>query len=238
MSGHSKWSTIKHKKAKEDAKRGQAFTKLLKEITLAARMGGGNPDGNPRLRLLIDKAKAINMPLENTQRAIKKGTGELPGVSYEPFTYEGYGPYGTAVMIDTLSDNKNRTVAELRHAFAMKSGNLGENGSVSWMFERLGVITCAANSLSEDDMIELLLDYDVKDVKIEDGMFTINCNMKAIDQVKKAIEDKGLKVEEAEFEWVAKTPVELSDEQSEKVYEFLEALQDLEDVQNVYANLA
>ena len=238
MSGHSKWSTIKHKKAKLDAKRGQAFTKLLKEITLAARMGGGKPEDNPRLRLLIDKAKEINMPLENTQRAIKKGTGELPGVSYEPFTYEGYGPYGIAVMIDTLSDNKNRTVAELRHAFSMKSGNLGETGSVAWMFERLGVITCAANGFSEDDMLELLLDYDVKDVKLDEGMFIINCDMKAMDQVKKVVEGKGLKVEEAEFEWVAKTAVELPEEQSEKAYEFLEALQDLEDVQNVYANLA
>lgn len=238
MSGHSKWSTIKHKKAKLDAKRGQAFTKLLKEITLAARMGGGKPEDNPRLRLLMDKAREINMPLENTQRAIKKGTGELPGVHYEPYTYEGYGPYGIAVMIDTLSDNKNRTVAELRHAFAMKSGNLGETGSVSWMFERLGVVTCSANSVTEDDMIEQLLDYDVRDIQLEDGMFTINCDMKALDQIKKAVESKGLKIEDADFQWVAKTSVELPEEQSEKVYEFLESLQDLEDVQNVYANLA
>lgn len=238
MSGHSKWSTIKHKKAKEDAKRGQAFTKLLKEITLCARMGGGNPDGNARLRLLMEKAKEINMPQENTMRAIKKGTGELPGISYEPLGYEGYGPYGIAVMIDTLSDNKNRTVASLRHAFSMKGGNLGENGSVSWMFDHLGVIHCASNGMNEDAMLELLLDFPVNDVKLEEGEFTITCEKRALEPVKKALEAKGLKVESAEFEWVPKTTVELSDEQAEKVYEFLEELQDLEDVQNVYANLA
>ena len=144
MSGHSKWSTIKHKKAALDSKRGQAFTKLIKEITIAARLGGGDPNGNPRLRLLLDKAKALNMPMDNAKRAIQRGTGELPGVNYEEYNYEGYGPYGFAVIVETLTDNKNRTVSELRRIFSSKGGTLAESGAVSWMFERLGVVRATA----------------------------------------------------------------------------------------------
>lgn len=237
MAGHSHWATIKHKKAKEDAKRGQAFTKLIKEITVAARIGGGDPAGNPRLRLLLEKAKDINMPLDNAQRAIKKGTGELPGVSYEEYTYEGYGPYGIAVMVDTLSDNKNRTVAELRRLFSSNGGNLGETGSVNWMFERLGVIRASGN-ISEDELMELLLDYDVKDITKDNSIIQINTDSKALDKVKQVVTENGIKVESAELEWVPKNTVQLSTDQSEKAYEFLTELQDHDDVKNVYTNLA
>ena len=237
MSGHSKWSQIKHKKAKEDAKRGQAFTKLIKEMSIACRHGGGDPNSNPRLRLLLEKAKEINMPAENIARAIKRGTGELPGISYDPITYEGYGPYGIAIVVDTLTDNRNRTVAELRHIFSGKGGNLGETGSVNWMFERLGVIQ-AKGSSDEDTLLERLIDYDIKDVTATNGTFTITCEPKVLDAVKSAAEALDLKVESAEIEWVAKTPTHLAENQAEKAYEFLSALQDHEDVQNVYTNLA
>ena len=239
MSGHSKWSTIKHKKAKEDAKRGQAFTKLIKEITVAARHGGGDPDANPRLRTLLEKAREVNMPIDNSTRAIKKGTGELPGVNYEEFIYEGYGPQGIAVIVETLSDNKNRTVASLRHLFSKMGGNLGESGSVNWMFEKLGVIRAAAPGVKEEQLLETLLDYDVKDIQQEeDGVFNIMCDSKALDQIKLAVQKAGLKVEESAVEWVAKTNTELDAAGEEKALDFLSALQDDEDVQHVYTNLA
>lgn len=236
MSGHSHWATIRRKKEKEDSKRGQTFTKLIKEITVAAKTGG-DPAGNPRLRLLIDKARDVNMPLDNIQRAIKRGTGELPGVSYEPMVYEGYGPYGIAVVVDTLSDNKNRIVSELRHVFTGKGGNLGESGSVAWMFEKLGVIDVTGNA-NEDILLEQLMNFDIKDVKNNDTFFTIYCDPKAVASVKKALTDVNLKVEKAEVEWVAKNQMSLPDDQAKKAYEFLENLQDLDDVQNVYTNLA
>jgi YebC/PmpR family DNA-binding regulatory protein len=238
MSGHSKWATIKRKKAVEDSKRGKAFTKVIKEITVAARVGGGDPAGNPRLRTLLEKAKGLNMPIDNATRAIKKGTGELPGASYEAFTYEGYGPHGIAVIIDTLSDNKNRTVAELRHLFSVKSGSLGEAGSVNWMFERMGVLHTTDHGMTEDDLLEKLLDYEINDIKLEDAGFTIQCSPKSLDQVKQAVEKLGHKVENAEIEWVPKNTMDLNEEQSEKALEFLSALEDLDDVQNVYTNLA
>jgi YebC/PmpR family DNA-binding regulatory protein len=237
MSGHSKWSTIKHKKAKEDAKRGQAFTKLIKEITVAARHGGGDPNGNPRLRTLLEKAKEINMPIDNSTRAIKKGTGELPGVNYEEFMYEGYGPHGIAVIVETLSDNKNRTVASLRHLFSKMGGNLGESGSVNWMFEKLGVIRATGSGKSEEQLMETLLDYDVKDIRQEDDIFSVMCDPREIDQVKQAVQKSGFKVEEAEIEWVAKNSTELDAAAEEKALDFLSALQDDEDVQHVYTNL-
>lgn len=238
MSGHSKWSTIKRKKAVIDASRGKAFTKLIKEITVAARVGGGDPAGNPRLRTLLDKAKAVNMPTENAIRAIKKGTGELPGQSYEQITYEGYGPNSIAIIVDTLTDNKNRTVAELRHAFSAKGGNLGETGTVNWMFEKLGVIRGEGKGLTEDELLEKLLDHEINDIKIEDGYVSVYCNPKSLYHVKTAVEAAGIKVENADIEWVAKNKVDLSDEQSETAVAFLEALDDLDDVQNVYTNLA
>lgn len=239
MSGHSKWATIKHKKAKEDSKRGKVFTKLIREITVAARDGGGDPAGNPRLRIILDKARAQNMPQDNIIRAIKKGTGELAGgAAYEAFTYEGYGPHGVAAMVETLSDNKNRTVSELRHLFTKFSGALAESGAVAWMFEHKGVVRAAAGSMQEDQLLEKMLDYDVDDIRLYDGIFTITCKMQNVDAIKKAVEKLGLKVEEAQLEWVAKNPVGVQDKNKEEaVYKFLEALDDLDDVQNVYANL-
>lgn len=237
MSGHSHWATIKRKKEKEDSKRGQAFTKMIKEITVAAKAGGGDPAGNPKLRLLIEKARDINMPLDNITRAIKRGTGEIPGISYESMTYEGYGPYGIAIIVDTLSDNKNRIVGELRHIFTGKGGNLGESGSVAWMFEKMGVIE-GNGPITEDILLEKLIDFDIKDLKMDGNNFTIYCDAKSIEPIKQILTQLNLKVEKAEVEWVAKTTMSLPSDQAEKAYDFLEILQDLDDVQNVYTNLA
>jgi len=234
MSGHSKWATIKHKKAILDSKRGKAFTKLIKEITVAARVGGA--ENNPRLRTLLEKAKSINMPIENATRAIKKGTGELPGVHYEQYMYEGYGPGGIAVMAEVLTDNKNRSVAELRHTFSAKGGSLGETGAVNWMFEKMGVIKAKTN-MSEDELLEKMLDFDIADITLDEGMFYITCNPKSLDEVKQALINLKATVESAELEWTPKTVMQLDDEKSEKAYDFLTELEDLEDVQNVYTNL-
>lgn len=238
MSGHSKWATIKHKKAKEDSKRGKVFTKLVREITVAAREGGGDVAGNPRLRLILDKAKEVNMPLENITRAIKKGTGELDGgAHYEAFTYEGYGPYGTAVMVETLSDNKNRTVSDLRHQFTKAGGNLAEGGAVAWMFEHKGVVR-AHGSMTEDELLEKFMDVNLDDAQSHDGVVTLTCKIPELDAVKKAALAVGLKIETAQLEWVAKTPVQVEEQEKEEaVFKFLEALDDLDDVQHVYANL-
>lgn len=239
MSGHSKWSTIKHKKAKEDAKRGKVFTKIIKEITVAARSGGGDPNANARLRVLIDKAKAANMPQENITRAIKRGTGELEGVHYEEAMYEGYGPFGIAVIVETLSDNKKRTVASVRHLFSKLGGNLGETGSVSWMFEHKGVVRIAADGTSEDDFLEKLLDYNVEDVVIMDNVASIICALEDLESIKQGAEKEGFVVEDASVEWVPKNKVDIAEkDQEEKVYKFLEALEELDDVQNVYANIS
>jgi len=236
MAGHSKWANIKHKKAKEDAKKGKAFTKIIKEITIAAREGGGNPDQNPRLRLLLEKGKQANMPLENAQRAIKKGTGELPGVNYEEYAYEGYAPCGIAVMIDALTDNKNRTVAELRRLFSENGGTLGDSGSVSWMFEKVGAVH-ATGTLSEDELLEHLIEYDIKDIEINENNYDIYCDIKALEAVKSAVEKAGMKIESAGIEWIAKNTIALSSEQEDKVLAFLSELQDHDDVNNVYTTL-
>ena len=239
MSGHSKWSTIKHKKAKEDAKRGKVFTKLIREITVAARDGGGDLGANARLRDIVDKAKAANMPQDNVVRAIKKGTGELEGVNYEAAVYEGYGPHGIAVIVETLSDNKKRTVSDLRHLFMKMGGSLAENGAVSWMFEHKGVVRISANGLSEDDLLEKMIDYNIEDVSVIDNVASISCDIADLESVKKGAQDLGLKVEDSTLEWIAKdsVPVE-SQEKEEKVYKFLESIEDLDDVQNIYANVA
>ena len=235
MSGHSKWANIKHKKAKEDASRGKAFTKLVKEITICARESG-DINGNPRLRTLVDKAKHINMPQDNIKRAIQKGTGELPGVAYEKHMYEGYGPGGIAVIVEMLTDNKNRAVAELRHIFSKKGGNLGETGTVNWMFSLKGIIK-ATGSLSEDELLEKLLDFDVESITKEDDLFIITTELKALESVKKATTEAGLKVEHSEIEWVAKDSVTPPADQEEKAIEFLQALDELDDIQNVYSNI-
>jgi YebC/PmpR family DNA-binding regulatory protein len=238
MSGHSKWATIKHKKAKEDAKRGKIFTKIIREITVAARQGGGDPAANSKLRLLIDKAKAANMPQDNITRAIKKGTGELAGTTYESAMYEGYGPGGIAVMVEVLTNNKNRTVSALRHLFSKMGGNLAEHGSVAWMFEQKGVIATKANSLTEDDILEKLIEYPIEDITVHEGTCAIVCAVKDIEEVKKGAGETGLTVESADIQWIAKTPLEIKDKSEEnKALKFLEAVEDLDDVQNVHANV-
>lgn len=236
MSGHSKWANIKHKKAKEDAKRGQTFTKIIKEITVCAK-AGGIPENNPQLRQLIDKAKEANMPAENIIRAVKKGTGELPGVSYEAISYEGYGPGGTALIIEALTDNKNRTVADLRHIFGRHNGNLAETGSVNWMFEKRGIIRCIAGNKTEDSLLEDLIDYDIQDISIEDNLVTIQTGMTSLQEVTEAVKKLGMKIEHSELEWVAKNNLSVDEETEEKAFTLFEALEDNDDVQNVYSNL-
>jgi YebC/PmpR family DNA-binding regulatory protein len=237
MAGHSKWANIKHRKASQDAKRGKAFTKIIKEITVVARDGGGNPDDNPRLRTLLEKARHLNMPIENSTRAIKKGTGELPGVNYESHTYEGHGPHGIAIIVETLTDNKNRSVAEIRHAFSKGGGSMGSSGSVGWMFDRLGMIKVAKGKHDEDEMLELLIEHDITDINIGDDIIFVTCAPSATDAVKKTLEEHGLTVESADLEWVAKEATALDDDAAEKAINFLHALEDLDDVQNVYTNL-
>ncbi|MCK4264851.1 YebC/PmpR family DNA-binding transcriptional regulator [Candidatus Babeliales bacterium] len=237
MAGHSKWANIKHKKAKQDAQRGKVFTRLTKEITVAAREGGGDPDGNSKLRLLIDKAKYVNMPNENINRAIKKGTGELAGASYEFITYEGYGPGGMALIVTVLTDNKNRTVSALRHVFSKCSGNLAESGAVMWMFDQRGVLVVKANGKTEDDVLESLLDYNVYDVKKNEDIITVICLQEDLEVVKKALEEAGFVVDSADLSWIAKNPVKVSSENEDKAFKLLEAIDDLDDVQDTYANL-
>lgn len=237
MSGHSKWATIKHKKAALDAKRGKAFTNLIKEITVVAKAGGGEPANNPRLRLLIEKARAANMPLDNVTRAIKRGTGELPGVNYEANLYEGYGPNGIAVIIETLSDNKNRTVSELRHLFSKGGGSLAEGGAVSWMFKHMGVVRVSGKNITEDSLLELLIDFEIDSIEQEENVFTIVCEPKSLESVKETLTKAGIKIESSDLEWVAGTMTQLTDEQSEKAVQFLSDLEENDDVQNVYSNL-
>jgi YebC/PmpR family DNA-binding regulatory protein len=237
MSGHSKWATIKRKKAALDVKRGKAFSQLSKEISVAARLGGGDPAGNSRLRLLIEKAREINMPNDNVVRAIKKGTGELPGAQYEASTYEGYGPHGIAVMVDVLTDNKNRTVADLRKIFSSKGGNLAESGAVSWMFSKLGVVQ-AAGKATEEQIIEQLIEFDIKDVDIADSIVTITCETKSLEDVKTALAKLGLKIEHADVEWVSQNDLDLHGQPAQAVTEFLNELEEHDDVQHVYTNFA
>ncbi|MFA5999075.1 MAG: YebC/PmpR family DNA-binding transcriptional regulator [Candidatus Babeliales bacterium] len=237
MSGHSKWANIKHKKAKEDAKRGKEFTKLVREITIAAK-SGGDPAGNPRLRHLVDEAKDINMPLENIQRAIKKGTGELPGVSYEAITYEGHGPGGTAIIIEVLTDNKNRVVAELRHIFSRNGGTLAETGAIGWMFERLGIVRAHAPAgLTEDQIFERLLDFEINDISIQDGTLTVSMPIASLHEVTEAVKGMGIKVDNSQLEWVAKNLIELDADAEEKAFNLLEKIEEYDDVQNVYTNI-
>ena len=237
MAGHSKWSTIKHKKAKEDAKRGKKFTKLIKEITVAARDGGGDPAGNPHLRLLLEKAKEINMPQENSTRAIKRGTGELPGQSYEQLLYAGYGPGNSAIIIDVLTDNKNRAITDLRTFFNKQGGILADTGSISWMFDKLGVIRIPVDSHSEDTLLEQLIDHDIKDLTQEEELFTITCDIPHLEEVKQELGKLNYEIESADVEYVPKDTVSLDSSTEEKAYEFLQALEDLDDVQNVYTNI-
>jgi YebC/PmpR family DNA-binding regulatory protein len=236
MSGHSKWSSIKHKKGAADARRGKIFTKLIKEITVAARLSGGDPDGNPRLRTAIQAAKAENMPKENITRAIKKGTGELEGTSYEEVNYEGYGPGGVAMLIDCLTDNKNRTVADIKHLFDRHGGNLGEPGCVSWMFEKMGVILFDKDTVDEEKLLDAALEAGAEDVKESETEFEVITSPSEFDPVKKAFDDKGLIYSVAEISMVPKNTVRLDGKKAEQLLNLVEAFEDNEDVNHVYAN--
>jgi YebC/PmpR family DNA-binding regulatory protein len=235
MSGHSKWATIKRKKAVLDSKRGKIFTKLIKEITIAAR-DGGDPNGNPRLRLAVDNAKAANMPLDNIERAIKKATGELEGVTYHELTYEGYGPAGVAVLVEVATDNKNRTVAEVRHLFSKNGGSMGETGSVAWMFDRKGVITLPAEGKKEDDVMEIILEAGADDLTTEEDYFEVTTTVESFEPVRRTLVDKSFTIENASLQWIAKNMIEVKVEDAEKVMKMIEGLEDLDDVQNVYSN--
>jgi YebC/PmpR family DNA-binding regulatory protein len=226
MSGHSKWSSIKRKKGKADAARGRAFTKLIKEITVAAREGGGDPDGNPRLRSAIQAAKAANMPAANIDKAIKKGTGELPGVSYEQVNYEGYGPGGVAVLAETLTDNKNRAVSDIRRIFSAHGGNLGEVGCVGWMFERRGVIQVEKAKAGEDQLMEVALEAGALDMTSEEEYFEIVTPFERFDAVKKALEEKNIPATQAELTMIPQTTVKLEGKQAEQMLKLMEELED------------
>jgi len=237
MSGHSKWSTIKHKKGAADAKRGKIFTKIIKEITIAARMGGGDPEGNARLRQAILVAKAENMPKDNIERAIKKGTGELAGAaSYEEVTYEGYGPGGVAVLVEVMTDNKNRTVAEVRHIFSKHGGNLGENGCVAWMFDKKGSIVFDKSEVDEDELMELVLESGGEDVKEDESQFEVITDPDSFENVKDAIEHAGFSYILAEISMVPQTTVKLDKHRAVQMLKLMEKMEDNDDVQHVYAN--
>ncbi|NOY53662.1 MAG: YebC/PmpR family DNA-binding transcriptional regulator [Deltaproteobacteria bacterium] len=236
MSGHSKWATIKYKKSATDAKRGKVFTKLIKEITVAARIGGGDLSANPRLRTVVMKAKDVNMPADNIKRAIQKGTGELPGISYEEFTYEGYGPGGVAVLVETLTDNKNRTVAEVRHIFSKHNGNLGENGCVAWMFQTRGLIAVEKTKVDEDRLMELALEAGAEDVQAGGDTFEITMEPGDFEAVKKSLEEAGLELSLTEITKIPSTTVRLEGKEAEQMLKLLAALEDNDDVNAVHAN--
>ena len=236
MSGHSKWSTIKRKKEKEDQKRGKIFTKLIKEITVSARIGGGDPETNPRLRQAIDDANDANMPKDNIEKAILRGTGELPGVTYEDMTYEGYGPNGTALFIECTTDNKNRTVSEIRHILDKNGGSLGESGSVAWVFDRKGVVYVDKEGITEDDLMLAALEHGAEDIAEEEDFFEVTCPMDEFHNLKTGLEEEGFTVQESELQQVPKTTVDVTGEDAKKLFRLLEALEDHDDVQNVWSN--
>ena len=236
MSGHSKWATIRRKKGALDAKRGKIFTRLIREITIAARQGGGDPDGNPRLRLAIDNAKAANMPADNIERAIKKATGELEGAQIVELTYEGYGPGGVALLIEVATDNKNRTVAEVRHHLSKNGGNMGETGSVAWMFERKGIITVKRENRTEDEMMEIILEAGGDDLTTEEEFFEVTTSIESFEPVRKILLEKNLTVENASLQWIAKNQVPVKGEDAEKVMKLVEGIEESDDVQNVFTN--
>ena len=236
MSGHSKWSTIKRKKGAADAKRGKIFTKLIKEITIAAREGGGDPGSNPRLRLAIDNAKAANMPADNIERAIKKATGELEGITYQELMYEGYGSGGIAMLIEVATDNKNRSVADVRHLFSKYNGSMGENGSVAWMFDRKGIIALPIQNKTEDEIMDIVLEAGAEDLQTEEDFFEVQTDLESFEAVRKALVAADLQIENASLQWIAKNTVSVSTEDAEKVMKLIEAMEDNDDVQNVYSN--
>jgi YebC/PmpR family DNA-binding regulatory protein len=236
MSGHSKWATIKHKKGALDAKRGKIFTRLIKEIMVAAKAGGGDPDGNPRLRSAIAAAKAENMPNDNISRAIKRGTGEIEGASYEDITFEGYGPGGVAIIVEVLTDNRNRAVSEIRHAFSKNGGNLGETGSVGYMFSKKGVIIVAKSAAGEDKLTEIVLDAGADDLNDDGDYWEILTSPKDFEAVRDAVKAAKIEPESAEVTMVPSTYQKLEGTQASAMMRLLETLEELDDTQNVYSN--
>jgi YebC/PmpR family DNA-binding regulatory protein len=236
MSGHSKWSSIKHKKGATDAKRGKIFTKLIKEITVAARLGGSDPDGNPRLRAAIAAAKAENMPKENIERGIKKGTGELEGVSYEEANYEGYGPGGVAVLVDCLTDNKNRTVADVKHLFERHGGNLGEPGCVAWMFDKKGLIVFEKEKIDEEQLLDLALEAGAEDVNDQETEFEVIVSLSDFEAVKKAVDEAELPYTFSEVTMIPKNTVGVEGKKAQQILNLMQALEDHDDISHVYAN--
>ena len=236
MSGHSKWASIKHKKGAADAKRGKVFTKLIKEITVAARIGGGDPDGNPRLRTAILIAKGKNMPVDNITRAIKKGTGELEGVHYDEVTYEGYGPGGAAIFLEAMTDNKNRTVSEIRAALGKAGGNLGENGCVGWMFEQKGFITVKTEAKGEDDLMELAIDAGADDMQTVEGHYEITTAMENFETVRKALEEAGVPMDTAEITRIPQNTITIDEKKGKALLKLMDILDDHDDIQKAYSN--
>ncbi len=236
MGGHSHWSTIKRKKGAEDARRGKIFTKILREMTTAARLGGGDPNGNPRLRLVIEKAKSANMPSENMKKEIQRGTGELPGVHYEEAVYEGYGPGGVAILIETTSDNKNRTVAEIRNILEKKGGRMGEAGSVNWMFHRKGRIVVEKSKAEEEKLMDLVLEAGAEDLKTEGDEFEILSGPHEFEAVRGSLESAGIEMATAELTSIPENTIYMESDEAEKMLKLMEALEDQDDVQEVHAN--
>ena len=236
MSGHSKWASIKHKKAATDVKKGKIFSKLAKEITISAKGGGGDLDANARLRLAVNKAKSVNMPADNIDRAIKKGTSELPGVSYEEISYEGYGPKGVAFIVEALTDNKNRTAAEIRNIFSNKGGNMAGPGSVSWMFIKKGFIMVKDSSADEDKVFTAALDSGAEDIKTESSLYEITTPVAAFEKVKNALDEASIPVESAEITMIPSNSIQIEGDDAKQVLALIDLLEDYEDVQNVYAN--
>lgn len=238
MSGHSRWANIKHKKAKSDVKKGKVFTKLIKEVIVAAKMGGGDPDGNPRLRTAIDKAKASNVPSDNIERAVKKGAGEMDGIHYEEHVYEGYGPGGIAVLVSVTTDNKNRTASDVRHIFTKGGGRLGESGSVAWMFEKKGLFTFDMDSVSEDKLMEIAIDAGAEDVitNNEDKVFEVYTAATDFHKAKEVFDAKGFKYTLAEISMIPKNTIRIEGKDAEQILRLMEELEEQDDVQDVYAN--
>ena len=237
MSGHSKWSTIKHKKAAEDAKRGKLFTRLAREITIAAGEGGGDPEINFSLRLAVDKAKSANMPKDNIERAIKRGTGELKGEDLEEVVYEGYGPNGVAFLVQVLTDNKNRTVADVRRVLTRQGGTLAEAGAVAWQFERKGYIAIAPDGTDEDTIFEIAVEAGAEDIVFGDDLIEVYAELEYFQAVRQALEDAGIQFETAELAMIPKTTMQLEEKQTLQVMAVIDALEDLDDTQQVYSNL-
>jgi YebC/PmpR family DNA-binding regulatory protein len=237
MSGHSKWSTIKRKKAAVDAKRGKVFTRILREVTVAARIGGGDADANPRLRAAVQDAKANNVPTEKVERAIKKGTGELGGDGMEEVTYEGYGPGGVAVLVETMTDNRNRTVSEVRHLFSKHGGNLGENGCVGYLFDKRGYLQVDAEAMDEEDFMELAVELEVEDFETGNGAYEIFTAPERFDGVRQSLEEREVPVVAGEVAMIPTTWADVSDDQLATNMRFVEALEELDDVQSVWANI-